>query len=272
MPPLPVLSGALATSPSDLLRAFRRLMLHRARQLGEAVTLPALPNVYAVAAPDLAHVGDANCVLDAETGDDAVIAAVEEHYRTLGVAAPQWMASCLTGQTIASKQSEILLNRNYAGRVATIHHLLQAKTQLPGAPPAVSILPARAAQLQLRALEERIASWAGRTAAEHAEASMRRLDDPHLDALVALRGGEAVARIGVLSVGDTGLIADMHVDPICRGQGIGQTLLGRALEICGRSAFRHVFTFAPQCTDHFYRSFGFEALGEVTFWERNQYG
>ena len=45
----------------------------------------------------------------------------------------------------------------------------------------------------------------------------------------------------VLTVGELGCIETLFVHPARRGQGIGRTLMSRALEICARALFRHVF-------------------------------
>src|SRR5438067_1819420 len=73
------------------------------------------------------------------------------------------------------------------------------------------------------------------------EAAMAHLDDPHYDALLALKDGQAVAKVGVLAVGEIGRIEPMFVAESSRRQGIGRAMMLRALEICARSLFKHVF-------------------------------
>src|SRR5207244_994997 len=77
-------------------------------------------------------------------------------------------------------------------------------------------------------------------AAPAAAAPLRHVEDPHADAALALGGGRAIGRALVLAVGDVGRIADLYVAPAARRQGVGRALLARAIEACGRSAFRHV--------------------------------
>ena len=56
-----------------------------------------------------------------------------------------------------------------------------------------------------------------------ADAAMLHLDDPHYDALIELKDGEVVGRVGVLAVGDVGRIEHVYV----AGRGGGGASLGR---------------------------------------------
>src|SRR5437868_1200597 len=72
------------------------------------------------------------------------------------------------------------------------------------------------------------------------DASLLHLDDPHYDALLALKDGAAVASIGVLAVGEIGRIDEVYVAEQHRRQGLGRVMMNRVLEICARSLFKHV--------------------------------
>jgi ribosomal protein S18 acetylase RimI-like enzyme len=99
-----------------------------------------------------------------------------------------------------------------------------------------------------------------------AEATMLHLDDPHVDGLLALRDGVAGAYVMVLSSGDVGTIVSLFVSAAFRGQGVGRTMMSRALEICARSQFRHVFLDVAQdnsVAQGLYRACGFEKVGEM---------
>ena len=94
---------------------------------------------------------------------------------------------------------------------------------------------------------------------------MLHLDDPHWDALIALKDGTAVARAGVLAVGEVGLVEHVFVSPRFRRQGIGRTMMSRALEICARSLFKHILLGvaadnAPAVG--LYRPLGFGRVGQ----------
>src|SRR5690606_38706364 len=94
-------------------------------------------------------------------------------------------------------------------RVADVMHTEQPK--IPAAPdhPDLKIIPARASFRHSRQLvDEAVAHW---NAPNLADACMQRYDDPHYDALLALRNGQPVAHVGVLAVGDIGRIDDVYV-------------------------------------------------------------
>jgi ribosomal protein S18 acetylase RimI-like enzyme len=132
----------------------------------------------------------------------------------------------------------------------------------------LTIIPARASFRHARDLAEEAAGESG--GSQEAEAAMLHLDDPHWDAAIALLGGKAVARAGVLAVGDVGRIEHVFVSEAHRRQGIGRTMMGRALEVCTRSLFKHVLLRvrpddAPAvslCT-----GFGFRRVGSMVAYE-----
>ena len=128
----------------------------------------------------------------------------------------------------------------------------------------VRIIPARASFRHAHQLAEEIAEEYGEP--QLVESNMIHLDDPHWDALVAIRDGKAVGKVGVLAVGEIGRIQHVYVSREWRGQGIGRTLMSRALEICARSLFKHVFlscrpTNAPAIA--LYSGLGFHKIGEM---------
>jgi ribosomal-protein-alanine N-acetyltransferase len=95
---------------------------------------------------------------------------------------------------------------------------------------------------------------------------MMHLDDPHWDALLALKDGTAVATLGVLAVGEIGRIEQVFVSPEHRRRGIGRTMMSRALEICARSLFKHVFLSCDGDNTPaiaLYKELGFTKIGEI---------
>ena len=95
---------------------------------------------------------------------------------------------------------------------------------------------------------------------------MLHLDDSHTDALVAIRDGVATAYLAVLSIGEIGSIQELFVAEAFRRQGIGLTMMSRALEIAARSLFRHVFVGVlpgNEAAISLYRRCGFEKVGET---------
>jgi ribosomal protein S18 acetylase RimI-like enzyme len=141
--------------------------------------------------------------------------------------------------------------------------------QLPTHPtreiPGLKIIPARASFRHARQLFEE--SAARHKTMQVADADMLHLDDPHWDALLALKDGRPVAHIGVLGAGEVGRIDNVYVAQSHRKQGVGSLMMSRVLEICSRSLFKHVMlSVLPSNTDAIalYQSFGFKQIGDIT--------
>jgi ribosomal protein S18 acetylase RimI-like enzyme len=137
----------------------------------------------------------------------------------------------------------------------------------------LTIIPARASFRHARALAgEAAAAWGE---PDLVEASLQHLDDPHWDALLALRDGVAVARVGVLAVGEIGRVEHVFVSAPFRRQGIGRTMVGRALEICARSLFKHVMLSVRPDNGGaiaLYEQLGFRKIGRMTAYRQNEAG
>ena len=84
--------------------------------------------------------------------------------------------------------------------------------------------------------------------------------------VIRQKDGQPVAWVSVLTVGEMGEIEDLFVSTKFRRQGIARTMMSRALEICARSLFKHVFILTAKDNapaQALYRGFGFEPLGEL---------
>ena len=127
----------------------------------------------------------------------------------------------------------------------------------------LSKTPILVAELLETALGVRLPAFA---TAARVEANMLRLDDPQCEGILALKGGRAVARAYVVTVGEIGRVEWVYVAKEHRGRGIGRTVMSRAMEACARSMFRHVFLSVDSGNEvavAMYRRFGFERVGEV---------
>jgi ribosomal protein S18 acetylase RimI-like enzyme len=72
--------------------------------------------------------------------------------------------------------------------------------------------------------------------------------------------------VGVVAVGVLGAIDGLFVSAPFRRQGIGRTMLDRAMEICARSLFKHVMLSVPPGNGpaaRLYERFGFRVIGQV---------
>jgi ribosomal protein S18 acetylase RimI-like enzyme len=262
---LPIIQTIHEPGREDLVRFFHRTELHWLQHLAEQTQLDMGT---AFANPDLPEVYDANCIFDAAlpeemTPADAVEQA-EAHFREQGTRCTTWVMN----PALPSEQTEPLAahlkDRQYRtdeNDIMYLRHLPQGKVVEAGG---LKIIPARASFRHSRELaEEGARNWG---VEQLAEAAMLHLDDPHVDALLALKEQQAAAKVAVLSVGEIGRIEDLYVAERFRGQGIGLTMMSRALEICARSLFKHVFlSVAPdnRRAISMYERLGFEKIGQM---------
>jgi len=277
--PLPVLSQHALASPADLLRYFQRTERLWTAHLGETEQLDV---GVAVTSPELPDVHDANRMLEANLPPgippEQAIAEVEQHFRERQVRCRAWQMAVgeTPGEAPEGRGLQSYLERSGLHRTVVSVMSLHAGTAgvpnakaaspSPGGSRGLTILPARAAFRQARVLaEEELAGYPSNVV----EARMLHLDDPHCDALLALRDGRAVGRVTVFAGGDVGRIEQVYVAGTDRRQGIGRLLMMRALEICARSLFRHVLLSvdpANVAAVALYENFGFRRIGEIVTW------
>jgi ribosomal-protein-alanine N-acetyltransferase len=238
--PLPVLHIPRAAGDEDLLRLFLRTDRFWADAVAEGTQLEC---GFALTNRELPKAWDSNRVIELAlppgTSPADAVHEVEAHYAA-GLRCWKWELN----SSRPAEQTQPLAEhfRSLGWRespdlvmsLATPPHLMP----LPTPPSDLMILPARAAFAKARKLADEVAAqW---SEPQIAEARMLHLDDPHCDALLALRDGHAVGSITVLAVGDIGRIEQVYVANAHRRRGIGRLLMQRALEICARSMFRHV--------------------------------
>ena len=268
--PLPILQVRTEPSDADLVRLFHRTdaawtqHLADAEQLdaGTAYANAALPGIY-----NANHVRDA--ALPAGTIAAQAVAEVDAHYARLGTRCAYWVMNPSAQAAQTRPLADHLLATGHRARFDDILHL--GRGERPAAPemPGLRVIPARASYRHARQLFEQAARerHAGSDIDQHVEAAVLHVDDPHADTLLALDGDRAVATISVLAVGDLGQIENVYVAATHRRRGIGRLLLTRALEVCARSIFRHVFILVDPANTPavaLYRSFGFERIGQLT--------
>ncbi|HWP39502.1 MAG TPA: GNAT family N-acetyltransferase, partial [Tepidisphaeraceae bacterium] len=225
--------------------------------------------------PQLARIRQANRMFDVALPQDMAplqaFEAATTEYQSLNCTCWQWVMNPSATQQQTQPMIEFLLSAGYVARVTDILHL----DQIPPWPQArtaeqLTIIPARASFRHARILHEQ------RTAAlcsepQLADAAMLHLDDPHYDALLALKQGTAVAHVGVLAMGEIGVIQELYVAPAFREQHIGTSMMWRALEICGRSLFRHVFAGVDPddaIAQHLLAKLGFRRVGQFIAYEK----
>jgi ribosomal protein S18 acetylase RimI-like enzyme len=263
--PLPILKSNVTVSNVDLVRFAHQVEVEWSRHLSQETVLDfgtAMVN------PQLKTVHDANRILDAALlpGTDPATAfeSAEQHFAAAGAVCYRWLLNPSLSSDRTQPLADYLLARGYVRNALDILHL----PRLPQHPVRMvgdlKIIPARASFRHYRALAEQQADhW---KTPEMVEAIMLHLDDPHFEALIALKEGHAAGTVGVQIIGELGSIQDVFISNTFRRHGIGRTLMARALEICVRSLLRNILISVdpgniPAAA--LYRSLGFEKIGEL---------
>lgn len=241
--PLPVLQTPTAISGGDLLRYFHRTELDWSGHLAaERVDLAAGT---ALANPHLPQIVAANAVLEAAVpaGADpaAVVEEAEAWFAGLGCRCRRWVPNA--GATPAGAPDPLaaaMVARGYARRETPVLRLAAATLPEPKPVAGITIIPARASYRHLIELVAADAEARGADAEQARAAAAAHLDDPAVDALLALRGDAAVGWVAVLPNGQVGRLAELLVAPAARRGGVGWLLAARAMEFCARATFKHV--------------------------------
>jgi ribosomal protein S18 acetylase RimI-like enzyme len=265
---LPILSAAQSALPEDLIRFFHRVELHWTRHLAEetvldagtAFTNPELPNVYI-----------ANRMFDVSLPEimtpQQALDEVNEHFVKHGTRCWSWAMAPTSDPTRRREMIDHLLSIGYTAGGFDILHLAQQPRAAIQEVGGLTIIPARASYKHYRMLAE---EWAAEyQTPDFADAVMLSLDDPHVDALLAMKDGKPAAYVAVQSVGEMGGIQELFVTAPFRGQGIGRTMMSRAMEICARSLFKHVFVGVHAdnpAAVALYTRFGFRKVGQFTYY------
>jgi ribosomal-protein-alanine N-acetyltransferase len=90
-----------------------------------------------------------------------------------------------------------------------------------------------------------------------ADAALERLNDPRLNAVVAMEAGRPVGRGSLFDVGDIGRIVDVCVMPDARRRGVGLAVVAHLIALAGRFGVRVVCLQVDAAND-----------GAVSFFER----
>ena len=247
-----------APPTADLVRLFHRAQLQRARAVAEEVAIDGGTWLHN---RDLQPLGDANCVLDAavDPGQTAVALVAEVNRLSADCPVRRWTLNPSLPADRTRPLAEHLTRSGWVPNPLDVLHL----SRLTGTPrPAgdLTVIPARAAYGPFRRLMD------DRYGDARATAAVQSLDDPHLDAWLALRDGTAVAVVSLLNDGEAGTVTDLYVSPPQRGRGVGGAMLGRALESAGRSGHRHVL--AGAAAGGLFAAVGFRVVGQWVRYER----
>lgn len=107
----------------------------------------------------------------------------------------------------------------------------------------VRILPARAMRSALRATFTETNDDADRVSpSTKAELFEERLDDPRMDAFVAMMGDQLAGRCALFQVGDSAQLVEHHVTADHAGGAVGAALLGHVLRLAQRLNMQTICT------------------------------
>ena len=266
---LPILPSHPVASKADLIRFYYRTDLQWCQQIAEQTSLDVGTALVNANLPD---VWDANVVFDAALPDGVApadaVAEAESHFSANGARICKWVTNPSAPADRTTPLVEHLLARGFARRTYDIMHLAGQPSGTIQEVGGLRIIPARAS---FRHARELATEASAPITPQLADAFIAHLEDPQTDGLLALKDNSPAAYVTVVTVGEIGCITELFVTASLRRQGIGRTMMSRALEICARSLFRHVFlscepTDAPAIA--LYRQLGFEKIGDFICYAR----
>jgi ribosomal protein S18 acetylase RimI-like enzyme len=264
--PLPILQSSHHNpTPADLIRFYMQTERDWTRHTSEETTLDVGTAFHNA---ELDRVWDANNVIDAAIPEgmspvDAV-AQVDEHFASNGSRCRRWNINPSAPPERTRPLVDHLLSLGWRTLSCDVMYLAGSPTGTIREVGGLKIIPARASYRHARELAgESSKRW---NEPQLVEAAILHFEDPHFDALLALKDGEAVAMAGVLAVGEIGRVDEVFVSEKYRRLGIGRTMMSRVLEVCARSLFRHVLLSCladNAAAVALYGSIGFRRVGTI---------
>jgi GNAT superfamily N-acetyltransferase len=275
---LPVIHSQTRLSEADYTRHYHKFLHELALAASDETELSCGT---AICNPELSDLDSVNCVVDAAlTGDTTAqeaIVTVDAFFADRGVWCRRWVLNPSSPPQQTEPLAAALRAAGFYERAQTIFRLpyIQPGDEAvnDGTSRPLQVLPGRAALRHVRGLA--IERAGGDAQAQWAQWAVLRLDDPRYESLVAMVDGQPVARVGVLTLGEIGLIDDLYVQPSARGMGIGGRLMNRAIDICARSQFKEVLMGTREgCSAEagFARAVGFEPVGRFVEYVQPQQG
>lgn len=262
---LPIARESYMPGADALVRAVKRSDVVLARTAAEETqleTATAFTHVGRPAAPLC------NCATDATLpeGVDADAAAEEvlSHFASLNVSCHAVDAA---GADFPPSLAAAYERRGYR-RVRRRVYVLNKYVPPTRTNDALQIIPARAAYPLLKPFfaafaEEEFGARDG-AATQIAEAMIDHLDEPRLDLFIGRLNGVVAGSIGVVTLGNIGVLHPAYTAPHARGKGVAGTLADYLVDHCLRAAFEQVLIDrADGCPSiRFYESLGFKPVAD----------
>ncbi|MBV8781497.1 MAG: GNAT family N-acetyltransferase [Phycisphaerae bacterium] len=248
--PLPVLPSSSSLSSEALLRLFHQTELEWQRHLGDETVLD---NSIAL----MTKQGIALSVTPPDSDQwPMMLRNIRQFFLAHGRLSPSLQLNPSIDPSCAHQFEAFLQSQGWQARRCDVFHLIRRRNIAPSKE--IRLIPARASFRHVELLDE-----------ISPPKLLPHLDDPHVDAWIAMDGRNVIGAMAVLAVGETGRIAHLFVTPDRRRQGIGGRLLDRALDIAARSLMKHVFIAVDEdesATRALATSVGFELIGNLTTW------
>jgi ribosomal-protein-alanine N-acetyltransferase len=270
---LPILPSHRIVSSEDLIRYFYHAETDWGRQV--AADESQLDAGVAMANRDLAWVSDANQVVDAAVPQGAtpqeVVAEADAHFARQGSTVLKWVMNPSLPAARTQPLADYVVTQGFHARGYDIYYLAGRPAGTIAEVPGLTIIPSRASFKHTRALADEAAAYF--KFAQLADSIMLHIEDPQTDSLLALRDGLPAAYVSILNMGEIGYVSELFISEPFRNQGIGRTMMSRAMEVCARAVHRHVFvgvdaTNAPAV--HLYERFGFKRIGVFSFYSKTK--
>lgn len=247
---LPIASQSYVPSDAALIRAAHRALADVALTIADAE-----PFEGGIAYRSEAYPGEPMACFAAEltkpsegeagenTGEspvDRVVTSMDEAFgeATCQAAFPasgQWdddLKAALLARGFATQARQLLLLQRYR-RPEAMHESLQ-------------VIPARAAYPAMRELYAARAEQSGaRDRQAHARMRIDLLDEPRLELFLGRLDRKPVGVVGVVTLGNIGVLHEVYTLPEYRKQGIATTLMAHTLDHCERALFEQVIMDLP---------------------------
>jgi ribosomal protein S18 acetylase RimI-like enzyme len=221
----------------------------------------------AIRTPQLARLHDANQIVLARVPAGVDVAAgwaeAEAHFAAGGTTCLKLTFSPAATEAERSPLVELLSRNGWRDESTDVYALRRAT---PGVTHRHRVISARAAMAKYESFAR---AAAAAVEPQLADVAMVRLDDPRWEVLCALHEGDIVARAGMLSLGEIGLIDNVRVLDARQGRGFGRAVMEHAIDLCSRAQFKHVVLGCSPTNARaiaLYEKLGFARVGESTSW------
>jgi ribosomal protein S18 acetylase RimI-like enzyme len=261
---LPIAKESYRPSADTLVRAQKRADVILARTAAEETDLESAIAFANPVRPNVRMINFAAEVRVPQGQDaDAAIAEIVTHFRQRGATCHGLSSSSTVWP---APLAEAARRAGYRPWISRLYRLESYR------PPAkrhakLQIIPARAAYAEVHRLHERgaVTEWNAdaKLAKDLADTHVDFLDESRLDAFLGRIDQKPAGIVTVLTLGNVGVICDVHTHIDFRRQGVAATLMDHAIDHCQRALFESVVLETrddnePACA--LYESLGFRLV------------